>query len=79
MSKIKTKVVYHEADLDGIASAAVMLLEKSKRDEDIELIPYDYHKDFNQKLTNGHEVYMIDVSIKCQKLFEVAKHSAEFY
>ena len=79
MSKIKTKVIYHEADLDGVTSGALMLLEKNNQDEEIELIPYDYHKDFNQKLTNGHEVYMIDVSLKVPKMFEVSKSAAEFY
>ncbi len=79
MSKIKTKVVYHEADLDGVTSGALMLLNSSEKDEDVELIPYDYHKDFNQKLTNGHEVYMIDVSLKTPKMFDVAKSAAEFY
>ena len=79
MGKIRTKVVYHEADLDGVTSGALMLLHKNLQEEDVELIPYDYHKDFNQKLTNGHEVYMIDVSLKVPKMFEVSKAAAEFY
>lgn len=82
MSKIK--VIYHEADLDGLASGAIMHLHHSMMfsddDEDsMELIPHDYHKDFNIKKTRGNICYMIDVSIKLPLLFDVARGSSYFY
>lgn len=76
---MKTKIIYHEADLDGNTSAAILLLQMSSFDEDPDLVPYDYHKDFNQRIVNGNVVYMVDVSLKPCMILEVAKLSAEFY
>lgn len=76
---MKTKIIYHEADLDGNTSAAIFLLQMSTFDEEPDLVPYDYHKDFNQRIVNGNVVYMVDVSLKPAKLLEVSKLSAEFY
>jgi oligoribonuclease NrnB/cAMP/cGMP phosphodiesterase (DHH superfamily) len=76
---VKNKIVYHEADLDGVTSAAIMLLESEFKEEELELIPYDYDKEFSKKKTEGHVIYMVDVSLNCPELFEVSKLAAEFY
>lgn len=66
------KCVYHEVDLDGRLSAAIVKM----KNPDCELIGTDYHKTFPwKKFQHGsHEtVYMVDVSIYPMRLmFELA-------
>jgi len=56
------KCFYHSADLDGIASAAIVLL--AERGNDIEMIGIDYGDEFPwNSIEKGEKVYMVDFSL----------------
>lgn len=76
---MKTKIIFHDADLDGHTSAAILLLQHSTHNEEVDLVPYDYDRDLNSRLITGNVIYMVDVSVKANKILELAKDSAEFY
>lgn len=63
--------IYHSADLDGITCGALAKIAHP----DINLIGYDYGQPLDEILAipDGSEVYMMDVSLKKQEMFELGR------
>lgn len=54
-----TGCIYHEADLDGVMSAAIV--KKYFKGEDIDLLPYNYGKEIPD-VNKYDKVFVVDVS-----------------
>jgi len=66
--------IYHNADLDGIASGAILKKAYPK----IQLIGYDYGDDFDFEALRDKIVFMADVSFPMDKMLEISKLAKEF-
>lgn len=56
-----TACIYHEADLDGVMSAAIVKKYFKEKGEGIDLIPYNYGKEIPD-VSKYDEVFIVDVS-----------------
>lgn len=67
-------VIYHSADLDGVASAAIC----KKKYPEAKLIGYDYWQELPwDQLPAGEPVIMVDVSVKMPEMCRLAEHCGE--
>jgi oligoribonuclease NrnB/cAMP/cGMP phosphodiesterase (DHH superfamily) len=70
---MKTAIIYHKSDLDGIGSAAIVL----KHYPDAELYPANYgDEDYNVKDFTGKRVIIVDFCP--EEIRNIYMHSAEF-
>lgn len=59
------KCIYHQADFDGLCSAAIV----RKKYPDVELIPHDYHLELDMSaFQQGEIVYLVDISLPLDQM-----------
>lgn len=76
---MKHIIIYHNKDLDGFCSGAIIneaLKLRGVSPADIELMGYDYGGPF--VIPTNCAVYMADVSLPMELMVEVAKHNVSF-
>lgn len=60
--------IYHEADLDGVMSAAIVKRYSKEKGESIDLIPYNYGKEIPD-VNKYDKVFVVDVSFGKRTMF----------
>lgn len=69
------KIIFHNKDLDGICSGAILHMEFPKA----QLIGYDYGQSFDvNSIEEGEDVFMADVSMPMDMMEEIAIRSGQF-
>lgn len=68
-----TSVIYHEKDLDGFTSGAIIKMALEEKNADYQLIGYDYGQPFPwDRIKRGSGLFMADVSMPMDEMNDLA-------
>lgn len=71
-----TSIVYHNRDLDGYTSGAIINMALKEKNVDVQLIGYDYGQPFPfEKIRYGSSVIMADVSLPIADMIQLAQQT----
>ena len=71
-------IIYHKADLDGMASAAIFYNNQVMYGENAKLFPYDYGQKLDTRLFKGKSAVMVDVSMDMERMELLGNSCLEF-
>ena len=65
--------IYHSADLDGWASAAIVNKYFTERDEDVQLVGWNYGQPYPEFNYKDEDVVFVDVMFSVEEMTKIAK------